>query len=332
MVAEKAAEREREAAEKSDGEEAQSEASDATWVAEAGVSDQEFQQELEEDEKVARAGLGTAGERESLEGQASLDGMDAEKSALDGAKESVDVGTAGVRASVSGASQEGLSPLLDELFSEGSASEGVSGQEIPSEIAGVSETAEARIADMADDIKDTASKDADAGLDAETADSDVGTADSDAETADSEPMVTGPDGVKRPLKLVRDLVVLEDEVPQARIDQMLDAVAAYRRRDVETLTPEERAALRKKGLGERRFLQVGEGSLADVSGHGRSCVVEEMVGSRLCLRVMDVGKDLCLVRAAIFHSCYILGYESPLLSSHLFRLSSPVLLLVFVSL
>ncbi|GAQ81940.1 CRS1 / YhbY (CRM) domain-containing protein [Klebsormidium nitens] len=288
MIAEKAAEREQESAalEISDGETVPMEAPSATWVAEAGVSEREFEEELAEDEKVAREELKVAGEVESLEVPGGSEGvasvLDAVESGSDAEKAEV---SDGVRASVSGTSSEGVSPLLEKVLSAEEGLVSSSGRSESEAASGANETVKRLRALLdatsgesaadsatgesvdneeendADAVSDGTGADADAAklisdaassvLDAAIQDSDGAFLDSDATSADS-------DGVNKPApKLVKDLVVLDDEVPQARIDQMLEAVAAYRRRDVETLTPEERAALRKKGLGERRFLQVG---------------------------------------------------------------------------
>lgn len=262
MIAEKEAERAQENAQNDAeglGGTEESGGESSKWVAEAGVPEQEFEQELEADEKAAREELEKTGEREteirSEEGSlgssdaadVGLDGVRSEKSgvrALNGVSNEEELSRAEAsraEASRAEASVEEASTAEETTTAEDSLTEGT-GQAMTSEAQTASE--ETHASSSQEEVGQVAAE--------STSDSD------DSEAADSlDAANEAADASQKPIKLVKDLVVIEDEVPQARVDQMLEAVAAYRRRDIETLTPEERAALRKKGLGERRFLQVG---------------------------------------------------------------------------
>jgi hypothetical protein len=246
MIAEKEAERAQENAQNDAeglGGTEESGGESSKWVAEAGVPEQEFEQELEADEKAAREELEKAGEREALD-------IRSEEGSLDGA----DVGSDSVRSESSGVGASVGVPNEEEL---------TRGEAIVEEPSTAEETTTAEVSLTEGPGQETTSEAQTASEESHASSSreEVGQVaeESTSNSNESETAATkeDADASEKPIKLVKDLVVIEDEVPQARVDQMLEAVAAYRRRDIETLTPEERAALRKKGLGERRFLQVG---------------------------------------------------------------------------
>jgi hypothetical protein len=286
MIAEKEAERAQENAQNDAeglGGTEESGGESSKWVAEAGVPEQEFEQELEADEKAAREELEKAGEREteirSEEGllgssdaaDVGLDGVRSESSrlsALNGVSNEEELSRAEAsraEASRAEASRAEASRAEASVEEASTAEETTTAEDSLTEGTGQAMTSEAQTA--SEETHASSSREEVGQVAAET------TSDSDNnEAADSlDAANEAADASQKPIKLVKDLVVIEDEVPQARVDQMLEAVAAYRRRDIETLTPEERAALRKKGLGERRFLQVGrlaESSLVDICTQG----------------------------------------------------------------